>query len=86
MMPLRSPKNAPVRRFAWPMGAFCVFLLGGCGESTPPTPPVAHDPVMTEALQQPLLADPDLSQTNARNLAIVPPGPADTVHPVVVTH
>jgi hypothetical protein len=85
MLP-RSSKNAPIRRFAWPMGAFCVFLLAGCGESPAPTPPVAHDQVMREALQQPLLSDPDLSQSNARNLAIVPPGPADTVHPVDASH
>ena len=52
-------------------------LLGlcGCGSTAPPTPAVAEDPVMSIALESPLLVDPDLSQQNARNLAIVPPGP-----------
>jgi hypothetical protein len=60
-----------------------VLLLGGCGDTPPPAPPMEHDPVMSAALQQPLLVDPDLSQTNGRNLAIVPPGPAGAVHPVL---
>ncbi len=38
-------------------------------------PDIAHDPVMNAALESQLLVDPDLSQQNARNLAIVPPGP-----------
>ena len=52
-----------------------VVLLGGCGADAPPAPQAARDPVMAAALQEPLLVDPDLSQQNARNLAIVPPGP-----------
>lgn len=49
--------------------------LGGCSADAPPPAPVAHDAVMAGALQAPLLVDPDLSGRNARNLAIVPPGP-----------
>lgn len=64
------------------------ILVGGCGAKAPPAQPVARDPVMAAALEAPLLVDPDLSQQNARNLAIVPPGPvlppqplpADTAH------
>ena len=58
------------------------LMLGGCGADAPPTHPAARDPVMTAALQAPLLVDPDLSQQNARNLAIVPPGPVTAPHPV----
>jgi hypothetical protein len=52
------------------------MMVGGCGAKAPPAQPAARDPVMAAALQAPLLVDPDLSQQNARNLAIVPPGPA----------
>jgi hypothetical protein len=60
-----------------------VITLGGCGAEAPPAQPAARDPVMTAALQAPLLVDPDLSQLNGRNLAIVPPGPVTAPHPVV---
>jgi hypothetical protein len=59
------------------------LMLGGCGDNAPPARPTARDPVMTAALYEPLLVDPDLSQQNARNLAIVPPGPVTAPHPVV---
>lgn len=52
-----------------------ILALCGCGSTAPATPAVGHDPVMNTALESPLLVDPDLSQQNARNLAIVPPGP-----------
>jgi hypothetical protein len=41
-----------------------------------------HDPVMTAAIEGQLLVDPDLSQANSRNLAIVPAGPADPSLPL----
>jgi|GEM_PF-1786880 len=56
--------------------------LGGCGAEAPPARPAARDPVMTAALQAQLLVDPDLSQQNGRNLAIVPPGPVTGPQPV----
>jgi hypothetical protein len=64
--------------------AFCLILLtvGGCGARAPAAPSTTRDPVMNAALQAPLLVDPDLSQQNARNLAIVPPGPMTPPHPV----
>jgi len=52
-----------------------ILTLCGCGSSAPPAPAMVQDPVMNAALESPLLVDPDLSQQNARNLAIVPPGP-----------
>ena len=58
------------------------LALGGCGADAPPAQQAANDPVMSAALQAPLLVDPDLSQQNARNLAIVPPGPVTAPHPV----
>lgn len=64
-----------------------LLALGGCGADAPPAQPTARDPVMTAALQEPLLVDPDLSQQNARNLAIVPPGPVTAPQPVATeTH
>lgn len=63
----------------------CLLLLavlGGCGAEAPPAQSAVNDPVMAAALQAPLLVDPDLSQQNARNLAIVPPGPVTPPHPV----
>lgn len=59
------------------------LALGGCGADAPPAQPAARDPVMSAALQAPLLVDPDLSQQNAHNLAIVPPGPMTAPHPIV---
>ena len=52
-----------------------LLALAGCGAAAPPTQAMAHDPMMNAALESPMLVDPDLSQQNARNLAIVPPGP-----------
>ncbi len=37
---------------------------------------------MAEALQGQLMVDPDLSQQNMRNLAIVPGGPIDPALPL----
>ena len=58
------------------------LLLAGCGSGNRAEAPPPPDPVMAAALQQPLLVDPDLSQTNARNLAIVPPGPTIPPQPL----
>lgn len=42
----------------------------------------AHDPVMSAAIEGQLMVDPDLSQANNRNLAIIPAGPADPALPL----
>lgn len=42
----------------------------------------AHDPVMQAAIEGQLMVDPDLSQANNRNLAIVPAAPADSSLPL----
>lgn len=42
----------------------------------------AHDPVMSAAIEGQLMVDPDLSQANNRNLAIIPAGPADPSLPL----
>jgi hypothetical protein len=41
-----------------------------------------HDPVMSAAIEGQLMVDPDLSQANMRNLAVVPAGPADPALPL----
>ena len=58
------------------------IMMSGCSAEAPPAQPAARDPVMAAALQAPLLVDPDLSQQNARNLAIVPPGPVTAPRPL----
>jgi hypothetical protein len=52
-------------------------LLSGCGQGVDPGAPVDRDPAMAAALAEPLMTDPDLSQSNARNLVAEPGGPAD---------
>jgi hypothetical protein len=59
-----------------------VLLLGGCNAPAPAVQDAPRDSVMRAALQAPLLVDPDLSHQNARNLAIVPPGPMTPPHPI----
>ncbi|ABD25383.1 hypothetical protein Saro_0938 [Novosphingobium aromaticivorans DSM 12444] len=58
------------------------LALSGCGSAPaePEHPPL--DPVMAEALQGQLMVDPDLTQQNLRNLAIMPGGPADPAAPL----
>ena len=72
-------KNGMLARHAL---CLLLLLLGGCGAETPSARDPAADPVMSAALQAPLLVDPDLSQYNARNLAIVPPGPMTAPQPL----
>lgn len=64
------------------LAAGLALLLTGCGSANQAEAPPPPDPVMAAALQQPLLTDPDLSATNAHNLAIVPPGPAIPPQPL----
>lgn len=60
--------------------------LAACSAETPRTrggeEGPAHDPVMQAAIEGQLMVDPDLSQANNRNLAIVPAGPADPALPL----
>jgi hypothetical protein len=64
--------------------AICLLLLilGACGAEAPSAKSPEGDTVMRAALQAPLLVDPDLSQQNARNLVIVPPGPMTAPQPL----
>lgn len=67
---------------AFALAGALACALAGCGaEQQGPVTPDA-DPAMTEALEGQLLVDPDLSQQNMRNLAVVPPGPVDPARPV----
>ena len=59
-----------------------LVALAGCGSAPPVDSATAHDPVMNAALLEPLLTDPDLSQVNGRNLAVVPPGPDTRPQPL----
>lgn len=69
--------------------SFLVALLAalaGCGGEAAredgEAPNGAHDPVMSAAIEGQLMVDPDLSQANARNLAVVPAGPVDPALPL----
>lgn len=61
-------------------------VLAACSAEAPRTrggeEGPAHDPVMQAAIEGQLMVDPDLSQANNRNLAIVPAGPADPSLPL----
>lgn len=66
-------------RFAIP--GLCLSLAA-CGSPQVEQDGAPLDPVMAEALQGQLMVDPDLSQQNMRNLAIVPGGPVDPALPL----
>ncbi|MBF5089698.1 MULTISPECIES: hypothetical protein [unclassified Novosphingobium] len=54
------------------------FALAACAQDDGPRRADADDPVMAQALEGQLMVDPDLSQRNLRNQAVVPGGPVDT--------
>lgn len=56
--------------------------LCACGTETQRAVVTNDDPIMAEALEGQLLVDPDLSQQNMRNYAVLPSGPADHALPV----
>jgi hypothetical protein len=58
------------------------LTLAACGSAPVEQDRTPLDPVMTEALEGQLMVDPDLSQQNMRNLAIVPGGPIDPALPL----
>ncbi|WP_298164931.1 hypothetical protein [Novosphingobium sp.] len=66
--------------------AILIAALAACSADAPRTrggeEGPAHDPVMTAAIEGQLMVDPDLSQANSRNLAIIPAGPADPALPL----
>lgn len=64
------------------LGLVMTFVLAACGSAPVEQDKTPLDPVMTEALEGQLMVDPDLSQHNMRNLAIVPGGPIDPALPL----
>ena len=73
---------------ALPVSALLALLaaLAGCAVEVPrehgEETNGAHDPVMTAAIEGQLMVDPDLSQSNLRNLAVEPAGPAEPAMPL----
>lgn len=59
-----------------------VAHVAGCADSAPTAKKRIEDPMMTEAIEGQLLVDPDLSQKNMRNAAMVPAGPIDPARPL----
>lgn len=64
------------------LGLVLTLALAACGSTPVAQDNTPLDPVMTEALEGQLMVDPDLSQQNMRNLAIVPGGPIDPALPL----
>lgn len=56
--------------------------LAACNSEPAMEQSAALDPVMTEALHGQLMVDPDLSQQNMANQAIIPGGPVDPALPL----
>jgi len=59
-----------------------IITLAACGSGDRRAPPAKVDPVMAEALEGQLMVDPDLSQQNLRNYAVVAAAPADPALPL----
>lgn len=70
----------PALRFLLP--ALATTLLASCGPAPLEQDGAPLDPVMAEALQGQLMVDPDLTQQDMRNRAIVPGGPIDPALPL----
>ncbi|AXU18011.1 hypothetical protein C7W88_01400 [Novosphingobium sp. THN1] len=64
------------------LGLVLTLILAACSSAPVEQDKTPLDPVMTEALEGQLMVDPDLSQQNMRNLAIVPGGPIDPALPL----
>ncbi|MDT0507276.1 hypothetical protein [Novosphingobium sp. MMS21-SN21R] len=65
-----------------PLLPLLTLALAGCGPAPLEQDGAPLDPVMAEALEGQLMVDPDLSQHNMRNHAIVPGGPIDPALPL----
>lgn len=59
-----------------------VLVLAGCGAAPAQQDGEPLDPVMAEAMEGQLLVDPDLTQQNMRNMAVIPGGPVDPALPL----
>ena len=70
-----------MRRLRLVLAASPLLMLTGC-DAPERAAPQDRDPVMTEALEGQLMVDPDLSQQNMRNYAVVPAGPVDPALPL----
>ncbi|MCW1382592.1 hypothetical protein OLX02_07130 [Novosphingobium sp. KCTC 2891] len=57
--------------------AVSLCLLAACSDPQAARRAPDRDPAMAEAIEGQLMVDPDLSQQNARNMAVVPGGPID---------
>lgn len=64
------------------LGLVLTLTLAACGSAPVEQDKTPLDPVMTEALEGQLMVDPDLSQQNMRNLAVIPGGPIDPALPL----
>lgn len=76
----------PAFRLTCLLLAGALVALGGCAAEQPRErggeADGVHDPMMTAAIEGQLMVDPDLSQSNMRNLAVVPAGAADPALPL----
>lgn len=63
--------------FDRPIALALALTLAACGEPAERERAQVQDPAMTEAIEGQLMVDPDLTQQNMRNFAVVPGSPAE---------
>lgn len=56
--------------------ALSLTVLGGCGSGEAADPTAQQDPVVADAVNDPIMADPDLASQNRGNAALTGGGPA----------
>lgn len=78
--PCLNPHTMPPPRVI--LAALTTAMLAACGPAPLEQEGSPLDPVMAEALQGQLMVDPDLTQQDMRNRAIVPGGPIDPALPL----
>ncbi len=57
-------------RYRWPALACGLLIVTACNQSGDEAPPIDYDPIETQALNDPIMADPELSFANEGNMAL----------------
>lgn len=79
-----SPTKASRKPKVWMsrLGAAVLLAgLGGCGSNAAVDPTAEQDPVVADAVNDPIMADPDLASQNRGNAALTGGGPASAQIP-----
>jgi hypothetical protein len=81
---MNSPNTACRLAKVWMTRVSAAILLaglGGCGQSDATDPTAEQDPVVADAVGDPIMADPDLASQNRGNAALTGGGPASAQIP-----